>query len=671
MTTNSLNQIALTLEEIDQFEENLNLIIQQGQGRVNKSVKNLRQIWALRGIATRLHRIRDLLQIEKYDLAFIGKVGAGKTTAICHLFNLLRYEKKIIDADGVKTEEQAIKEILSTGSGRTTICEVVIRTAATSLIEIDPYDEKEVIQSIEIFCVYIWKRVHPNSQESPDIHENDLIKSDALPAELKRAVRNIVGLREVSRQGTQIDEANELAKQFTRYAEFRDAVVDRANLPNRNVNILHYDSKGMTTIESQQVWIEENFNKINLCSLPNISIPRRIYVYLSPEILDLSDYPFKSIIDTRGIDEGKDRQDLSNYIRDEDATICIFNEKFSDVPTNVIGLIGKYLTPESKDINTKLAVMAMPRQGEPKKVMGQDGQVASKEEGIIVRTNQIKDSFEGQNIAFLEDNILFYDALQFYDEEDRILKHRYSQKHVDSDRDTTLEKFSQLIANRKKCLADEVSILGQLVKKIKGGELSLTDERKIEVLKKTINQFQQTNFAFRLKDEFIKTLEDRHVMVFRAINNRCGIYEYRGIDIFFDAQRVAEELVRKRFGDPKSEIVGAIKNTEEGASDESGLRPVLEVLRSQIDTFYENLAIKIGEEIYELMKDNIFAPLDDSNEFWEIIHRRWGQGRGYKNDVLQMYRGNLEFVDDFLKDKAEELWHSEFMDKILEFFTED
>jgi len=42
---------------------------------------------ALEGISRRLEKIENLLQIQKYDLVFIGQVGAGKTTAICHLFN--------------------------------------------------------------------------------------------------------------------------------------------------------------------------------------------------------------------------------------------------------------------------------------------------------------------------------------------------------------------------------------------------------------------------------------------------------------------------------------------------------------------------------------------------------------------------------------------------------
>lgn len=159
-------------------------------------------------------------------------------------------------------------------------------------------------------------------------------------------------------------------------------------------------------------------------------------------------------------------------------------------------------------------------------------------------------------------------------------------------------------------------------------------------------------------------------MVFRAINNRCGIYEYRGINIYFDAKSLTENLIRKRFGDTKSQIVGAIKNTEEGASHISGLKPILEVLRSQIDEDYENFAIQVSEKICQLLRDEKFAPLNDSNPFWDKIQRRWGQGKGYRKDVLGMYREQLQGVDSFLSSKAQKLWHQEFMSKILEFFVD-
>jgi len=159
-------------------------------------------------------------------------------------------------------------------------------------------------------------------------------------------------------------------------------------------------------------------------------------------------------------------------------------------------------------------------------------------------------------------------------------------------------------------------------------------------------------------------------MVFRATNNRCGIYEQRGVNIFFDAKSLTEDIVRKCLSEPKSEIVGAIKNTQEAAFEHSGLKPVLQVLRDQIDQLYEEAVIHLGENIRNYLEKDQLAPLDRSNDFWVSVHERWGKGKGYRNDVLDMYKSKISDVNSFLSQNAQELWQN-FMQEVLEFFAED
>ncbi len=79
-----------------------------------------------------LDDIEEILAYEKYKIVFIGRVGAGKTTAICHLFNLLTTLDKAENTnqslftgqDKRKNDEPEISEILKTGNGYTTLCEV-------------------------------------------------------------------------------------------------------------------------------------------------------------------------------------------------------------------------------------------------------------------------------------------------------------------------------------------------------------------------------------------------------------------------------------------------------------------------------------------------------------------------------------------------------------------
>ena len=132
----------------------------------SKSIRHCIPLKTLEAINNRLERIKKILEFSKYDILFIGQFGVGKTTAICHIFNLVyehKEKKKIKLSDKVKYKTiTSIKEILSTGSGKTTICEVIIKPASETYIEISPYSEEDMIELIKDFCLDIWQQVYPN-----------------------------------------------------------------------------------------------------------------------------------------------------------------------------------------------------------------------------------------------------------------------------------------------------------------------------------------------------------------------------------------------------------------------------------------------------------------------------------------------------------------------------
>ncbi|MHC5830878.1 MAG: hypothetical protein ACYT04_86725, partial [Nostoc sp.] len=101
----------------------------------------------------------------KYKIAFIGTIGQGKTTAICHLFNLIT-DLKVSKTSGGKTEDVTeTKELLSTGAGRTTICEVIIKASEKTYIEIEPYTVDEMENLIIEFCEYIANKDNPQPDQ--------------------------------------------------------------------------------------------------------------------------------------------------------------------------------------------------------------------------------------------------------------------------------------------------------------------------------------------------------------------------------------------------------------------------------------------------------------------------------------------------------------------------
>jgi hypothetical protein len=633
--------------------------VQEPEG-VHSIIKIRCSIHSLTGIHQRLDRIESLLQIPKYDVVFIGKIGVGKTTAICHLFNLVLEEEKPIGKGGKTIQKSA--EILSTGSGRTTIGEVVIQPSQTDgcYLEIEPYQDEQIEDFIVEACTHFWHKAHSSQADAtPEIP----------PAELLRAIRNITDLRETTLKGRFDDAAVTLAKQHSTLDEFIDAVIKRADLAARN-KIKFLPPQKFETIKEEKRWLKTAFANLNLGKAVGYSLPKKIFVCISSRILDFKRYPrVNSIIDTRGMDSPHDRADLAEYIHERDNTICLLAEQFVSVPTNVSGLLKQHLTPESRDIDTKLALLVLLHKGEAEDVMGPDGTVEDKTEGIEVRTHQISNSFLGDSIKFLEQNIFFFDALQFYDEE-RALKSHYDAEDVKNARTLLLDDIDQVIQQREQTLLQEVQNYEAIFEQIRaGGILSRADNDLVTNLKKKIERHQTLSPRCNFEDHYIAHLRSYHASTFRAVNGRCGIYETRGIDIYFDAKAITKRLLRERLASEKDNIAGAISLVEQQASQASGLKPVMQVLREQVDKFFEALVARVAREMAEIVEDCL-APQSDSNKFWQHVQERWGKGSGYKEDVLGHYKTQLKDCGDLLAECMQTAWTEDFMQELLAFFDE-
>jgi hypothetical protein len=213
--------------EVRTLEKNI-----KRQKNVKSLIKTRCSINSLKSISIRLKRIKSLLDIKDYNLVFIGKIGVGKTTAICHLFNLFHEQEKTL---GKTSKVKRVSELLSTGSGRTTICEVVLQPSRSeqSFLEIEPYSNDEIKEFIREASVYLWSKVTDQNSEVTDLP----------PAELLRAIRNITDLRDVKVEGKRVDKAVELAKDHDSLDGFTKSVFKRANLrAPRKIESFHVNS---------------------------------------------------------------------------------------------------------------------------------------------------------------------------------------------------------------------------------------------------------------------------------------------------------------------------------------------------------------------------------------------------------------------------------------------
>ena len=153
------------LEEIRLLKQNLRREISKLSGVPENNIPKYICINNLNSKLERLEEIEKILSIDKYKIIFIGTIGKGKTTAICHLFNLISDFKVSKTIHGRTKNVTETKELLSTGAGKTTICEVIIKASEKTYIEIEPYTVDEMENLIFDFCDSIANKDNAQSEE--------------------------------------------------------------------------------------------------------------------------------------------------------------------------------------------------------------------------------------------------------------------------------------------------------------------------------------------------------------------------------------------------------------------------------------------------------------------------------------------------------------------------
>lgn len=623
---------------------------------------------SLKSKLNRLKKIDKILNKEKYNITFIGSIGAGKTTAISHLFNLIHnVDKKIVSKKGKERLIEVVEPILSTGSGRTTICEVVINFSDNISIEIDPYTKEELKEEIKYFCSTLYS--YKNSDENSDESQNK-----SMSEEIERAIRSIVRLKKnVKVNDKNIDEAKEKAKELNE-EEFTKFAIERADLENRL-----YDKEN-SRLEfngtNPQKWIKDNFSKINKGEIITFSIPKKIYLNVNKEIYGNSyQENFNTVIDTKGIDENPIRKDLLEQIEDEN-TILIFTSSYNDAPKGDIrALIEKALSIKSKMYEDRFVLLVMPRHNEPMQENDGDG---SWENGTLLKKEIIKRVFKDKGLDFKEDNILFYDALKYYDLEGRIDRD-YDEEDIEEEKEEILESFSDIIEKRKEKLKDEVkNIEDSLSLQNENVELTKEDEALIDKVKRDLENIRELDkrVPSYVYEAFTDSYIDYYATRYKAwntkdaIHRRYGVFPERYYSTYFDAKVVAEgrnsdEMLKKFTRELREEIIESIKNLGSEIKALEAITPsISKLFESDYDIFIES----VGNRIEEFLQNE-----NENREFWSDMIERRGQGRGYNDDVARMFKNKLKSLrsglslDGLFQEFVEDEWEK-LIDKILIFF---
>lgn len=521
-------------------------------------------------------------------LAFIGNVGTGKTTAICHLLGLL-------DGD---------EPILSTGSGRTTLCEVEISASTQLRVEVTPHTQAEVKSYLTDFAQYL---------HVSDISESDNSESFKLSTEVERALRNMLDLR-ISRtknpEGKRIttDSAKNFAAEYQSIESLTDALLDRIDIPSRH-QTLFTNGDGL----DQNKWLHSMFKAINSCTHPSVGLPKHIRISVPVRLFDHINYAL-SVIDTKGVDQTVNRTDLDGCLTDN-RTVSVLCCRFNEAPDKTVSGLLKLAKDAglSQRVAKETVLLILDRENEAEKVIDVDDPVGDKAEGREIRAEQVANDLK-HTLQFDNLDVRFFD--------------------VKTDAPKQLKK---LLAEKISALRDQYTQdtydIGKAISDIETELISQSAKAAKNQVKNTLEPWikKAQSCSPSLKEYFLPLINDiknkgTYAASVRASVNRRG--EWHNLDYYQLLATGSREQVVDQIGTLQDEFIVLIDNM----LSQNELQPAYALLKQLKQTTEKRLgdiyqkAFAKGRAVYE-------DKLSSDNQLWKVLFEQWGMGPGYKDRV--------------------------------------
>ena len=197
----------------------------------------------------------DFIRLREHGIAFIGRIGDGKTTALSFVTNLVATDK-----NGTQ------QSVFPTGSGRTTVCEVAIKIAPAFGIAVDSLPEEEIRLLVSDLVIGL-----------------DTGKG-GLSSELERVIRNMADLRRTSMPSK---DSNQKPKPVDPLKEIIDSTEDRDQVIAEVISRMKLETRTEAQMilsesaEGNLDWLATNIAKFNYGQHPGFSVPQRITVLLA------------------------------------------------------------------------------------------------------------------------------------------------------------------------------------------------------------------------------------------------------------------------------------------------------------------------------------------------------------------------------------------------------
>lgn len=592
----------------------------------------------------RLHRIDELLDVDKYKLVFIGAPGVGKTSLICNYLNLL--------TDKFVGKKKDDVPLLNTASGRTTAAEIHILTGKKSLIRIEPCSQKEQTSCIKSYCRSVWDKTFDKEIGSDEDNKSE-DKTES--AELYRMIKNMAGFTKENGYSKDEDIINEISQKYRAadYAVFCNEILNRTGITTRNTFSIPYDSKF-----NFKIWLKKTFSDINLGKCAGVSIPKRIYIQICQNDFELPLPEWTDeIIDTRGFD-GEGRTDIKNLIQQDNTINIILDKITSPINKELYPIFNSWVIKENTDIIPRLSLVIACRDSELDSVC----EAEDEKDGERIKISEIDTCIRSNRLNYYNKNTIFFNALEAYSmmktprkKDDPSSKQHYVIADIDSEiANDCREDFSKSITKVKDDFrnsliseADDISQRAQnIFNSLKKQPTALDRERnrvasKLEEFKSQVMPTLTTNK--RILNSFDSMFDTiKNTIHWASVRKTTEMYgEWEKCDIYAKIQVYLWNIVSQEISCYKNQIDDLLSSIDPQLSDYAKSYVFAEKNAFvKLKTQVENLGYNKMFLAFNLSEEN---PID---EFWNKAQSIYG--KGYLGNVIACYK---QWIDNNHCDK--------------------
>lgn len=552
-----------------------------------------------------LQRGSEKVRNQDYQVAFIGSIGVGKSTAICRLTGL--------EVPG--DEGRPATPILEAGGGGVTVCEVHLRQGPDYGLLIEPRSDDEIRRDVSDFAEFFVKPTAASDAGDPETTDAD---AAGLSKEIARAVRNMADLRkrkEKSADGktTWSDEAENLAKSFTDPNAFAVEILSRMQLARRVRRDLWYSpSSGKSPLQ----WLQEMFQLINNGRHPEFSLPKRIEVVVREPVLAVDGLSIR-LVDTKGIDQTAERADLESHF-DSPHTLSVLCSMFNGAPTTDIQLLlNRAKSVGVRNLHLRSALLVLPRPDEALAVKDDAEGIAARsvEEGYELKRDQIEMQLQRRGLEALP--VGFFNSR----EDERSTFRDFLAGRIAVLRSFHRDWLMEVIANARNLIANHEKEQAQTVMRAAARRLGIWVQNNLEV-----GRVDES-----VHDSLLGALASAYASTIRATVNRSGNWPYLDYEhhLGFGARRVAAIASNSKFESFKA-IAANLLQDDEFVDARELVEQSIRVLESAIDELLLKVQL-MGRSLHVEM-------LKVDQAFWQGCVSEWGTGRGYRDRVTERNR---------------------------------